>query len=296
MKFFAVVALFPVLATAIPLDGRADSTQIDDTTVLNYALTLEHLENAFYSGALARFTQDDFVKAGLPTWARSRFSEIAAHEKAHVDFLSKALGSNATQACEYNFPYTDPKSFAALSQVLENVGVSAYAGAAQFIQDKSYLTAAAVVLSTEARHAGWVESAVNKHAGWSGALDVPLGLNEVFSLAAPFIKSCPSSNPTLPVKAFPKLTIANAAPGSAAKVTHDATDSDGELNVAFFTGLSQLIVPLKDGMVTIPDSLKGTVYAVLTTVKEAGQAAEGNIKAGPAVLYYPTDSQGMVRV
>ena len=79
-------------------------------------------------------------------------------------------------------PYTDPKSFAALSQTLEGVGTSAYAGAAQYIQDKSYLTVAAVILSTEARHASWVASAVNKHDGWSGPLDVSTAPFTRFSL------------------------------------------------------------------------------------------------------------------
>ncbi len=52
------------------------------------------------------------------------------------------------------------------------VGVSAYAGAAQYITNPAYLTAAAVVLSTEARHASWVAAAVNHVQPWSGPLDV----------------------------------------------------------------------------------------------------------------------------
>lgn len=68
--------------------------------------------------------------------------------------------------------YQNVLEFVAVSQVLEGVGVSAYAGAAQYIKNPDYLTAAAVVLSTEARHASWVASAVNKVEPWSGALDV----------------------------------------------------------------------------------------------------------------------------
>ncbi len=81
-----------------------------------------------------------FLDAGFPAWVRNRFEEIAAHEASHVAVLSGAIGANATQPCQYSFPYTDPKSFAALSQIIENVGVSAYLGAAGFIMDKTYLT------------------------------------------------------------------------------------------------------------------------------------------------------------
>jgi hypothetical protein len=53
-------------------------------------------------------------------------------------------------------------------------------------------------------------------SAWSGALDTPLDLDEVYSIAASFITGCPTSNPALPVKAFPALTLNPAAPAPGA--------------------------------------------------------------------------------
>jgi hypothetical protein len=100
--------------------------------VLQYATTLEHLENNFYSGALAKFDAQAFAAAGFPDWVHGRFVQIAQHEAAHVAFLTKALGDKAPKPCEYKFPYTDPKSFAALSFIIEGVGSAAYTGAARY--------------------------------------------------------------------------------------------------------------------------------------------------------------------
>ncbi|KAJ7696462.1 ferritin-like domain-containing protein [Mycena rosella] len=288
---FATVAL-ALGAAAVPHIKRDDA--IDDTTVLNFALTLEHLENAFYSGALAKYSREDFEKAGLPSWARGRFVQVAAHEAAHVAFLSGALGDKATQPCNYSFPYTDPKSFAGMSQVIEGVGVSAYTGAAQYITDKNYLTAAASVLATEARHASWVASAVNKEAGWSGALDVPLGLNQVYTIAAAFITSCPSTNPALPVKAFPSLAVqAPYAPGGTIELQYTPATpvTDGtDLYAAFYTGLSVEYAKLDGNKVVIPGTLRGQVYAVVTT--SASAVNDANTIAGPAILRFDFDSVG----
>ncbi|KAG9001712.1 hypothetical protein FRB90_011553 [Tulasnella sp. 427] len=257
-----------------------------DTDILQYALTLEHLENTFYHNALAKFNDTAFTNAGYADFVRERFVEIGQHEQAHVDFLSKALGDKATKPCEYNFPYTDPKSFAALSMVLEGVGTSAYLGAAQFIENKDYLTAAAAVLTTEARHSAWVSSAVNKGAPWSGPLDTPLDLDQVYSLAAAFITSCPDSNPKLPVKAFPALSYSPAAPnpGDSVQLSYDSSGKKEYL--AVFTGLSTLYLPISDDKkVTIPSEAIGTVYGVVTT--SGDKVSDDNTVAGPVIMIFP---------
>jgi len=281
-----LLALSVVSASPIALTKRAEMTPTD-VDILQYALTLEHLENAFYDGALSKFDDAAFKKAGFEPFVRKRFTMIAAHEKAHVDFLTMAIGANATKACEYKFPYTDPKSFAALSMVLEGVGVSAYLGAAQYITEKAYLTAAGSILTTESRHAAWVSSAVNKGAPWSGPLDTPLGLSQVYSLAAAFITSCPSTNPALPVKAFPAFTAApaTAKPGDSITTTFNSTGTSGDLFLAFYSGLSTEFAPIKDGKATIPKDLSGTVYAVVSS--NGTMVTDDTTVAGPAIFIFP---------
>jgi len=135
------------------------------------------------SGALASYDADAFASEGFPPWVRQRFQQIADHEADHVAFLSTALGSAATQPCNYSFPITDPTSFVALSGVFEGVGTAAYLGAAKFITNPVYRQAAAAILTTETRHVAWIESAVGTNAAWSGAFETPLDLDQVFSLA-----------------------------------------------------------------------------------------------------------------
>lgn len=114
---------------------------------------------------------------------------------------------------------TDVASFLATASILEGVGVSAYLGAAADIMSKTYLTAAGSILTVEARHSSYIRANLKK-APFPQPFDAPLTLDEVYSLASGFITSCPSSNPTLPIKAFPKLQL---APTAAMPVTAGAT-------------------------------------------------------------------------
>lgn len=141
----ALASLSAAAALAAPVETRSAAAKINDAQILNYALTLEHLEATFYAQGLQNFSQQMFANAGFGASFYNNLKEIASDEATHVSFLTGALtgaGYNATAACTYNFPYSNPKEFVALASILEGVGVSAYLGAASYIANKGYLTAA----------------------------------------------------------------------------------------------------------------------------------------------------------
>ncbi|KAK4056044.1 hypothetical protein OIO90_003039 [Microbotryomycetes sp. JL221] len=263
------------------------SSQDIDPVVLNFALTLEHLEAAFYKQGLAKYSADAFAGAEYPEWVRYRLSEIAAHEATHVTFLTSALeaaGQKAAAACEYAFPDTDPASFIAVAQILEGVGVSAYAGAAKLITSKDYLQAAAQILSVEARHSAWIRGGAQNGDSFPQAFDVALEPNPVFTLASQFITSCPEDNPALPFKAFPALT-ASALNNGQTTLSYEGGDFNGKFAL-FLTPLGQQSVAVNgDGSVTVPEGLYGQQYIILAS--SDATLTDDIVVAGPAVLEVP---------
>ena len=160
--------------------GISAAGAITDVDILNFALNLEYLEGEFYTVATqgATLEQEGIIPAsavGGPTTGGNKVpnianspiaylaSEITRDEKSHVKLLRSALGSAAVKKPTIKLDalgigFSDWRSFLTLATVFEDVGTSAYAGAATLISSKAYLDAAARIYGTEAQHSGALRS------------------------------------------------------------------------------------------------------------------------------------------
>jgi hypothetical protein len=140
------------VAAALPSLAKA-GTAASDVAILNFALTLEYLEAAFYAEAVKYAGKFD---AKTAHFARV----VAKHEAAHVAFLKSALGTAAVKKPTFDFKGSNhaTASFRATAQVLEDTGVAAYSGQGGNIKSKAILGAAVSILTVEARHASWMRT------------------------------------------------------------------------------------------------------------------------------------------
>jgi rubrerythrin len=142
-----------VFAGMLPEIAAAKPSKKQDIKILQYALTLEYLETAFYKEASA--------SGALSGDAQALAVLIGDHEAAHVKAIKgvlRQLGAKPGKSPEFNFQgtNTDPAKFIPTALLLEQTGVYAYHGQVTRIKSKAILAAAAAIATVESRHAAAV--------------------------------------------------------------------------------------------------------------------------------------------
>jgi len=186
-----LTALVPGTALAAGKGGKLDpppkSFGRGDVGILNYALTLEYLEAAFYNEASKTTFKADLVNEFL--------AAVKKDENAHVKLLKSLLGKKAVKSPKFDFGATtsDEAQFIATAYALENTGVGAYSGQAFNIKDPAVLAGALSIVTIEARHAGLIGELAKGKKGIApnGPTDKAVGAKKTLKIVAStgFIKS-----------------------------------------------------------------------------------------------------------
>ncbi|MDW5598665.1 ferritin-like domain-containing protein [Conexibacter stalactiti] len=138
------------VGAALAAGSASAASAAGDIAILDYALTLEELQAAFYSEA---------EHAGALDGALARQATVVgAHERAHVVALRRVLGGHASARPAFDFRGVTerPEQFRETAVAFEDLAVAVYKHEAPRIASREYLAAAIAIHSVEARHAAWI--------------------------------------------------------------------------------------------------------------------------------------------
>ncbi len=185
------------------LQLKADPASPTPVDILQFALNLEYLESEFYTyatmgkgieevgiGVTGSGNMGPTTGGKMVNFANSLIftgviaGQIGSDERAHVTLLRgalKAAGVTPVAKPEINLAaltsagagFTNETTFLRLARIFEDIGVTAYGGAAQLpsFASSPYLGTAARILATEAEHVGNVRLQVARLAITTSMLD-----------------------------------------------------------------------------------------------------------------------------
>ena len=198
----AAVALAGCGSNALPSANPTTNAAYTDADYLNFALNLEYLEASFYlyaatgsglpaasTGTGAGTVTGGSMVSGMTATQQQIINEIAFDELSHVNFLRSALGSAAVAMPNLNIgsafqtlataagvsggssfsPYSSFTNFLIGAFVFEDVGVTAYSGAAPLLTSSANLNYAAGIQAVEAYHAAYVRTSITALAASNSA-------------------------------------------------------------------------------------------------------------------------------
>jgi Ferritin-like domain len=185
-RFLKTLGAATAGVTALSMAGltSAEAQTTTEVEVLKFALNLEYLEAEFYTYAVYGYGIEKFgfgingeangsnpAEGGSTTGGKKVYfngnvttnlsseaaAEIGGDERAHVKLLRSALGAQVIAKPNINlnalgFGFDSDINFLKLGRIFEDIGVSAYAGAAGLLTTPSIITTAARILATEAEH------------------------------------------------------------------------------------------------------------------------------------------------
>ncbi len=211
----ATAALAGCGSNASPVPTTPTLPTYADTDYLNFALNLEYLEASYYlfaatgsglpaasMGTGAGTVSGGAAVTGVTPAQQQIINEIAYDELSHVNFLRSALGSAAVPMPSLNIgtafqtlataagittafsPYTSFANFLIGAFIFEDVGVTAYSGAAPLLSSAAYLNYAAGIQAVEAYHAAYVRTTLTAMAQATGSTALLVLANQVSGLRA----------------------------------------------------------------------------------------------------------------
>jgi hypothetical protein len=285
----ASVLVAPLIVSAAPLKRTVDAGTME---VLAFATVLENLETEFYKQGLAKFQSSDFSNAGFTSGdgAVAEITIIQIDEDTHFTTLESVItsfGGTPVKGCSFDFTsvLTDVSTMVSTARLVEHVGVGAYLGAAHLVGDQDVLTAAASILTVEARH-GTLLNMMNGATAISEPFDIPLAPPEVLAIAGGFIKGC-----SLGITPNPSLTITNTEVVTAGTtLTFSSSAISGNTENFYCQMLAgglpfSLSLPLSQCVV--PEGLNGAVAIWITS---DNQPLNGNVieRQSNAIVAGPT--------